>query len=211
MLFFIQRSEFDVNAQYGLNVLRRKASILHSSEMACERTEKSIEYFGYELLPGVYRSPIQYYMALVNHSGNLISAGKPNAAYEFIQKSLSLETLYSELTFPRMEVAINNCVLSGYLSKNLKADECLGLYDMLFTKLEGVEDRILLRNNYNIFLALNNNLPKALANSNDLMNVLHSASRKDNYYSYFVGVNHACFNFLNGNRKEALAILEKLY
>jgi hypothetical protein len=210
MAYFSQRSSFDLEARHGLNVLRRKASILHSSEVACKRTEDSLAYFGHEILPKLYRSPIQFYMALANHSGNLIIAGEFNTAYEYSQEAIALQKIYPEVIFPRIEVPINNYTLSSLLSKTLTAHQCIEVYDSLFKRLNNSEERILLKSNYIVLKALSGKLEEALIHSEALKKLLSNASRKDNYYNYFVGINHAVIIYLTSGHNSALPLLDIL-
>jgi hypothetical protein len=210
MVFLSERIHFDPFAEYGINVLRRKASILHISEIACKRTETSLKYFGKSEVADICSYPLQYYMALANHSGNLTAYGEFDDGYSFAQHAVLFKNSYPEISFPRIEVPINNLIISGYLSHKMPASQCLQLYESLFSNLEYVEGRILLRNNYIILKALNGELDNALTLIDQLHNLLTSTTREDNYYEYFVGINRFVIHFLNGKKNTAKKIIEEL-
>lgn len=210
MMLLAERISFDPFAEYGLNILRRKASILHVGEIACKRTALCLSYFGET--DGWFNSrfPIQYYMALANHSGNLIVAGEFESAYHYAQQSILFKENYPEIAFPRLEIPINNLIVSGFLSNHLTSEKVLEIYDALFEQIENVEYRVLLQNNYFVFKALNNNLRESLKLCENLNNHLASTTRNDSYYRYFVGMNQAILYFLNGERLVANKIINEL-
>lgn len=207
MMLLSERTAFDPSAAYNLNVLRRKASILHISEIAKKRTESAIDYFRCKLDGGVYLYPIQYYMSLTNHSGNLISCGDFQSSYYFAQQAFLLKEQTPEIIFPRPEVPTNNFILSAYLSSQLPANKCVELYDLLFSKLDNSEERILLQSNYAIFKALDNKLEDAFASLEKLWKYLQSATRNDSYYEYYVQINRFALHFLIGQKETAAEII----
>jgi len=210
MMFLSERIRFDSFAEYGINVLRRKASILHISEIACKRTQASLEYFAKSGSPSGYRFPLQYFMALANHSGNLLANGDFENAYDFAQQALLYKNNYPEISFPRTEIPINNFIISGYLSKNLTISQALQLYESLFSNLQYLEGRILLKNNYTIFIAMNGELERARLLIDELNDLLLSTTRGDNYYEYFVGINKFAIHLLNGKKSTAKKLLSEL-
>lgn len=210
MSFLIKRIDYDADAEFGINILRRKASILHIGEIACKRTSESLAYFGHRDQLGIYRSPIQYFMALVNHSGNLIVGGGFSEANQTAQESLSLQKTYSEIVFPRIEVAVNNYIVSGFLSETLDAKKSIQLFDSLFKSIQNPNDRILLQNNYVVMNALSADVDGALSISNQLWKLLSNSSRKDEYYTYFVGVNRAVLFYMVYGQRKATELLDTL-
>src|SRR5690606_1666209 len=150
---------------------------------------------------GAYIYPIQYYMSLSNHAGNLITAGDFDSSHKYAKDAIGLVNLYGEINFPRIEVPINNFILSGYLSKSLNTKECIQLIESLFKYLgDSIDQRILLRNNFIIFKALNNELEDAFTLAKQLTEMLSKATRKDAYYEYFLGINFSVINYLVGDK-----------
>lgn len=207
MMLLSERTAFDPSAAYSLNVLRRKASILHISEIAQKRTRAAIDFFGFTLDGGVHLFPIQYYMALTNHSGNLICCGDFQSAYHFAQQAIVLKDHSPEIIFPRPEVPTNNFILSGYFSSQLSPIKCLELYDLLFSKLDKIEERVLLQSNYAIFKALDNQVEEAYASLERLWNYLQSGTRQDSYYDYYVQINRFALHYLTGQNEKAAEII----
>lgn len=210
MMLLAERIPFDPFAEYGLNILRRKASILHIGEIACKRTLLSLSYFGETDGWFNARFPIQYYMTLANHSGNLIVSGQFESAYHYAQQAILFKDNFSEIAFPRIEIPFNNLMVAGFLSNQLSSDKVIEIYDALFLTLENVEHRVLLQNNYFVFKALNNSLAESLNLCESLNNHLVSTTRNDSYYQYFVGINRAVLYFLNGDKGGASKIINDL-
>lgn len=207
MMLLSERAAFDPAAAYNLNVLRRKASILHISEIAKKRTELAIGYFKGKLDGGVYLYPIQYYMALINHSGNLISSGDFETAYFFSQQAFVLRDQTPEIIFPRPEVATNNFILAAYLSSHLSAGKCVELYELLFSRIDKSEERILIQTNYIIFKALDNKVDDAYRLLEKLWSYLQTGTREDFYYNYYVQINRFALHFLTDRKEQAAQIM----
>jgi hypothetical protein len=207
MMLLSERSAFDPSAIYNLNVLRRKASILHISEIAKKRTEAAIDYFQQVIPGGAYLYPIQYYMALVNHAGNLICCGEFETAYNIAKQIFLLKESTREILFTRNEVATNNFILAGFFSSNLLPEKCIELYEVLFSSLDRSEERVLLRTNYAIFKAMANSVNEAYIELEKLWAFIKEGTREDSYYEYYVQINRFAIHYLNGKTESAIEIL----
>lgn len=209
MLYLTEREKFDPNALDGINVLRRKSQSLHISEVAIQRTLKSLEYFGPKENSKIPMNPIEYYMALSNHAGNEINQGDFENSHCTSLLALNLIKNYPMLNFPRHEIPINNFIVSGILSENLELQNGIDLYEQLFENKKKYADYILLLNNQAILHALNNDLTYAEKIINVAVNFIESESCIDSYYEYYIGINKVImFYFLD---KVSLALREWEY
>lgn len=134
LIFLVERKKYDPLVHDAINIIRRKANALYSAEISAQRTKMSIEHFKSTDDYGEIKNPIQYYMAMANHSGNLILCGEfkeanfySNEAIDFLNKSENIE-------FPRPEIPINNFIISGFLSGNLSAKDGITIYEKNLTK-----------------------------------------------------------------------------
>jgi len=99
MHFLSKRLKYDASAEVQINIIRRKSSAIHSPEIARSRTEKSVAFFSKRNIVGIPLHPVQLYMSLSNHSGNLTNVGEYKAAFETAGRALKLLDTVPEANF----------------------------------------------------------------------------------------------------------------
>ncbi|MAN03299.1 MAG: hypothetical protein CMI35_09475 [Owenweeksia sp.] len=203
MIYLAKRGSYDSNTEVLVNILRRKASIVHIAEVALDRTEKSALFFQNETIGDEYLYPTQYFMSLTNLSGNLLVMGAFEEAYQKSQQALHLFYDLAEVSFPRVDVPFNNMVLSGWLSNNLSSEEALNLINGVYTSMSPANRSILVSNNLGVLIAMSGNLKKACDFLEELQELLSSGRRKDNYYEFFIRMNLSVVYRLLNRLKES--------
>ena len=201
MHFLSMRMKFDSNAEVQINIIRRKSNAIHSPEIATSRTEKSVAFFSKHNPDGVPLYPVQLYMSLSNHSGNLTIVGSFQSAFEAAGKALSLLTSVSEAYFPRDEIPANNYAVSGFYSGLLDAEEGTTILKQTLRSCDFC-DNFLLRNNLGVLLALQGQLKEA-------KDVLGSAYRDlcsedpDDFFAFYLLNNLVGVEVIGGDKAAA--------
>lgn len=198
MRYFTSRLDFDSSALYGINVIRRKASALHPSDIAVQRTADSLSYFGPSHNSSVPLNPVQYYMALSNHTGNLTVLGEFKEAFAFAQRAINLFNEFPRITFSRREIPVNNYVVSGVLSDQFAPAEGLKIMEAVLNEREEFSDKIILLSNYAVLCALNDDLPLSTDYFQKAVRMLTDAS-SDEYYWFLIRNNLMTIDLMLGN------------
>jgi tetratricopeptide (TPR) repeat protein len=198
-----ERTSYDSSTGYYINIIRRKASSLYISEVACNRTAKSIEYFSAmdDQMKFVY--PLQYYYSINNHAANLITSGDFIEAFKFSKEALSVPNRIDNVHFPEYEIPSSNYIVSGLLSQNFSNQEALQLFKEVYNKNGTTADTILIANNYGVIEILNGNLNTAYILFKELYDSIKD-SNIDCYYKYFIGSNLALLRHSLGDKEQAL-------
>jgi len=207
--YYWSHRKVDPWALYSLNVLRRRSECLHHLPTATMHLERALAYFGPLGPQTLPRHPIQYFYALVNLVGNHLAAGRFDEAH---QKALELETFVRDhqmMHWPGLENAANNSILAAYLSKNLAMTKATALMEQLYEGATGVGDRLLIQNNYAVFLIYADQLAKAEELLEKALSELVADTRPDEYHFYFVGNNLALLRATGGNISGAQDLFTK--
>jgi hypothetical protein len=207
--YYWSHRKVDPWALYSLNVLRRRSECLHHLPTATMHLERALSYFGPLESQTIPRHPIQYYYALVNLVGNHIAGGHFDEAH---QKALELETFVRDhqmIHWPGLENAANNSILAGFFSKNLTVTKATGLMEQLYEGATGVGDRLLIQNNYAVFLIYDDQLAKAQKLLEKAFSELTADTRPDEYHFYFVGNNLALLRAIGGDISGAQDLFSK--
>lgn len=204
-----KRSKFDKSALVNLNIIRRKASALHISEVSYLRIKQSVDFFSEIDNSNFLVSPVQYYLSLVNCSGNLISLGEYEEALSYSKQGLDLINEHLAITFPESHICANNYIVSGLLSRIIQPEQAIYLFETLNEGGDLTADKILIQNNYAIALIYNNHLEKALEIWKTAFKNLEN-DELDRYYIYYISINYASLLFLFGKHNEAIKIFKKM-
>lgn len=205
MTYFSMRMDYDSEIGTSLNVLRRKAASLHSSEIAVKRTKDAAEYFGPSATGTAPRNPLEYYRALSNLSGNQTVQGDYDSAWQAAQKALDLVRQFPDMSFPRLEIPTNNLVIAGLLADYLNSEEARRLVEAALSSTSDHADSILLRNNLAVFMTMSGKLDEARLELESLSKRIERENSSDDYYFYFVNSNLIALEYLLGTTSEGLA------
>lgn len=213
LIFLSERKNYDPLVYDAINIIRRKANALHSAEISALRTKHSIEHFKATDDYGEIKNPIQYYMALANHSGNLIICGEFKEANFYSNEAIKLLSKSENMEFPRPEIPINNFIVSGFLSGELSPDDGINLYNKIFAEntCSDYADHVLLLNNQAILLVHSNNFKEAIFLLDKAINFLKEKKSEDNFYEYYLKMNLLTLNSLLGYKKNLKTDLKKLF
>ncbi|BCS55642.1 ATP-binding protein [Geobacter sp. SVR] len=201
MHFLSKRLKFDTNAEVQINIIRRKANAIHSPEVATSRTEKSVAFFSKRNTVGIPLYPVQLYMSLSNHSGNLTTLGQFTAAFETAGRALSLLTTIPEANFPRDEIPANNYAVAGFYSGLLGAKEGTLILKQTLHSCNFC-DNFILRNNLGVLLALQGQLKEAKDELTAAYQDLCSTDG-DDFFAYYLLSNLVGVEAIGGDKISA--------
>lgn len=209
MLHLAGRKKYDASSDYYLNILRRKSNALHINEIACNRTEKSIEYFSGESKSSIV-FPVQYYYSLCNHSANLLARGDFLEAFTFSKGCLNLIKEYPYVRFIEPQIPSSNYIVSGFLSNLIPSTDAVNLFEQIQVYEDGIADSILIKNNHYV-VAIHNNLLDDAYRGFKQLHQLTKAPSFDMYYKYFVESNLTLLEYVMGNVEFAKTSWKALY
>ena len=208
--YFAARVKTDPWALYGLNCLRRRAECLHHFPAAKTRLENALKYFGATETGILPRHPSQYYYTLTNLIGNLIASGYFEEALGRAQELEQVIHVHPTIGWPSMEVPVNNHILAGYLGGSLPASEAVRLLEQLRDGQVEIGDRILIENNYAVFLIHSGRMEEARKVLEKIYALLDEGEESDAYHRYFVANNLAAILALSGEASSATLILDQV-
>ena len=207
-----RRINFDIDASYKLNILRRKASSLYPPQQAFIWTRKSKGFFAPKEKESLPLDPIEYYMSLNNYLATSLMAGKFNLVTEETAELISLPQKIKYLKFPRFEMPLNNAILISYLNHKITVEEARERFQQIIDTYN-VEDStgVIIKVNSAIFYGLSGDFPKALKILEALYDKIKSIENLEFYYKYLVEVNLRVLQYLNGNKEsvEKLGNIQK--
>lgn len=160
MEYLQPRLNYDENAQFVANILRRKSNAMHECIYAERNIRKSVQYFA--PLPGQNAplNPIQYLMSLGNYAGILIEVGRFIDCFRAITKAQKLVEDNPQIVFPRMHIIDNNYLICIYLMDDERKKEVLDSYKHLVRYNENA-DNIFITSNYCALLSVNGLIDEA--------------------------------------------------
>jgi tetratricopeptide (TPR) repeat protein len=210
-IYYNKLRRSDPNAETAINILRRKSATLYGAEIATDRCRTAVDFFGAGNEEGLPRSPVQYYMGLCNLSGNLLVIGEFVEARQTAERAANFWRKCQDLAIPRLEVAINNLLVSSLISGALNAKDAEhAMKEMDFNSSDS-PDKYLLANNLIIFTAFTGNLDEALQQAMQTFSSLGTNTSDDNYYRYFIGTNLAGILHLTGKTRQAITLWRQLH
>lgn len=209
--FYAERSRYCDDYKKELNVLRRKTTPFYELEPAAITLKRAVVFFAPANDGSNYiQYPIQYFMALTNYSSNQICSGEFCKAFEYTKTALDLYNSMKGLRFPRIEIAINNYLISGFLSYNITLPDTIASFIMLLEKLEKIADMAIIQTNLAALYLLDFQLEKALAILDDLQKRIEKSSCKEYSYIYHVKTNLLIISLLKNANDEAKDYLAQL-
>lgn len=205
-----KRINFDIEASYKLNILRRKASSLYSPQQAFIGTSKSKSFFAPKEKESLPLNPIEYYMSLNNYLATSLMSGKYNLVTNEAAELISLPQKIKYLKFPRFEMPLNNAILIFYLNHKITVDEAKERFQQIIDTYN-VEDStgVIIKVNLAIFYGLSGEFVESLKILETLYNKIKFIENLEFYYKYLVEVNLRVLQYLEEN-KECIELLENI-
>ena len=210
----LKRIDFDLEAPFRLNTLRRKASSLHSPASSFIQVGKSKDFFAPRSdieNGGGPLDPVEYYMSLNNYIAVALMAGKASKVFRDAEILIKLPLQYQYLKFPRYEMPLNNAVLTAFLNGAVTAGGAeKSLQNVLsHCEAEDTTDAII-RVNLAVFAALQSDFIRAKEYLETLARETSTIENLEYYYLYLVQVNLASVLFALNRPDHAIQLLEEL-
>lgn len=209
-----ERIDFDLEASFRLNTLRRKASGLHPPKVSFAMVRKSKEFFSPR--GGVENGetpldPIEYYMSLNNYIATALMAGKASRVFRDAEVLIKLPMTYQYLKFPRYEMPLNNSILVAFLNGSINASEAEESLESVLVQCEAENTTaVIIRVNLAVFTALKGNVMEAREHLELLVREMEKIENLEYYYKYLVQVNLAASLCATGQNDHAQQILQEL-
>ena len=139
--FYSEKARICSDYKKELNILRRKCMPFYELEVAAVYLKKSVSFFSPTKNDYFVMYPRQYFMSLINYSSNQICMGEFSNAFDSAQIALNLYNQMLGMRFPRLEIAMNNYLLSGFLSKRMNISDTITSFCALLQNLEEIADK----------------------------------------------------------------------
>lgn len=208
------RLDFDMEASFRFNTLRRKASSLYSPTVAFQKASASKAFFAPKDVQesgAIPLNPIEYYMSLNNYVAVALMAGKAADVFEDAGILIKLPHDYPYLKFQRYEMPLNNAILVAYLNKIINAEEAeRSLRDVLKKCKTENSTSMIVRVNIAVFTALQGEFDSARKQLEGLLEESLQIDNLEFYYAYLIQVNLAAVLYVSGQRIRCIQLLEKL-
>ena len=202
-----KRIDFDINASYKLNILRRKASSLYPPKQAFNSTRKSKVFFAPKEKDGLPLDPIEYYMSLNNFIATALMAGEFQSVLDEAAEIISLPQKLKYLKFPRFEMPLNNAVLIFFLNNKITVNEAIErLQQIIDTYTIQDSTGVIIKVNLAIFYGLSYNFSKSLDILEGLYDKMKVIENLEFYYKYLVEVNLEAIQYIIGNRNSLISL-----
>ncbi len=208
------RIDFDMEASFRLNTLRRKASSIYPPTKSFTLNRKSKDFFApnrtleSSKLP---LDPVEYYMSLNNYVATALMAGKAADVFREASELINLPQEIKYLKFPRYEMPLNNAILVAYLNRSITAKEAQSRMEMILCKcITEDSTSTIIRVNVAIFMALNGEITDAEAQLERLYSEMKEIHNLEFYYRFLIEVNFSSILFMNGAQNRAITILESI-
>ena len=208
-LSIAKRLNYDFDASCKLNILRRKASMIHNEEKAFSLTQSSKEFFSENTNKSP--DPLQCYMSLTNFLAAALKNGQIESLTDDIANLVELPSKYSYLHFQRLEIPINNIVIILSIKNELSSHEAIRILNATL-KLYTPEDttQIIILSNIAIMFGIAGDFKKALQILKGLYNKFCCLENLEFYYRYIIEINLSAIHFAMGNKDIAINIIENL-
>lgn len=205
------RFDHDDTAQARYHTLNRIANSLYGCEISANKMKKSVGYFGVNYKTGgLWRDIKQYYLAQINYAGAQCLNGQFEDSSNINEEVLKLFQKFPNYPFPRINILLNNYLVSGYLSNRITIHECLKSYEEIIAPLHKYADRLFYISNYSIFLALSGQLQKAIECLHKESLLQNTNEDKEQLYNYRVALNQGVYYYLLGQKEKAIELLVSL-
>lgn len=114
------------------------------------------------------------------------------------------------MRFPRLEIAMNNYLLSGFLSKKMSISDTITSFCALLQNLEEVADKVLIQTNLSALYLMNFQKDKAFSLLSILNTDIEKSKCKEFSYIYHVKTNLLIIAILEHNWQKAETIAREL-
>lgn len=132
------------------------------------------------------------------------------SGFDNAQIALNLYNEMPGMRFPRLEIAMNNYLLSGFLSKKINIDDTITSFCALLQNLEEVADKVLIQMNLSALYLMNFQKDKAISLLSILNTDIENSKCKEFSYIYHVKTNLLVIAILEHNWENAENILNEL-
>ena len=187
--FYGKNAKFCDDYKKELNILRRKVAPFYELEIAAIHLKKSVRFFAANNDTSIIQYPVQYFISLINYSANRISLGYFNEAFALIKTALDLKSDLSALHFPRVEIAINNYLIAGFLSKKMTLNNTIDSLILMLRKIDHIADETILNTNLAAFYLMNLEKNKSLHILESLEQQVSKSECKKFSYLYHIKTN----------------------
>jgi len=187
-----KRYQDDASLEIIVQILNRNASALYSTEIALQKTKKSVDYFE----KYAHTLPLEYIYALTNYSGLLLIASEYEQGFIYAQKAIKFFS-DKNIWIKDLGKIINNYLVNGVLSQKISYNEAIRIFESLLENMKSHKS-ILLINNYYVLMALANQSDE-LIDKIDLLFWSKEVQRHNDYYIYLVGINYICIAIIMDN------------
>lgn len=208
--FYGKNSKICSEYKKELNIMRRKCTPFYELEVATIYLKKSVSFFSPSQSDFFILYPRQYFMSLINYSSNQICMGEFSTGFDNAQTALNLYNQMPGMRFPRLEIAMNNYLLSGFLSKKMDINDTITSFCALLQNLEEVADKVLIQSNLSALYLINFQKEKAFSLLNIINDEIENSKCKEFSYIYHVKTNLLVIAILEHNWQKADMILNEL-
>lgn len=203
---FCRYEQENPNIQVKRNTLLRISNTICSEQTSKYHMAEAVSFFksnqSYE------KGTINYFIALCNYSGTMIENGNFGLAFENTQEAKKLTEEHGSISFPRIQILLNNYLISGYLSNNLNAKDCMEHFEKIISEMPKNAERLFFTSNLSIFYALTNQFELAHQTLHKESEVHRTSNDSEGKYISRVRFNLSIFNYLSGKGEQAILEME---
>lgn len=196
----------NLNIQVKRNTLFRMSNTICGEQTSKYHMENAVSFF--KANQSYEKGTINYFIALCNYSGIMIENGNFGLAFENTQKAQQLTQEHSSISFPRIQILHNNFLVSGYLSNNLNAEDCIEPFKKIISEIPEIAERLYYASNLSIFHALTNRFELAHQTLYTEGEVHQTSKDSEGKYDSRVRFNLSVFNYLSGKCEQAILEME---
>ena len=190
-----RRIAIDRTAEDAIARLERTSPSLHPPGIAMPQVRDAAIHFGdsSEGLP--VRQPVELYKSLVTLVAQEIANARYSDAVVTAGRLGALIGRYPERSFPRADFARSNMVLAQFRNGDIDERAAAAAQNELVESGSSVDDPFYPQSNLAIFLALNGEIPRALAIVSELQALLKGRALPEPSMSYLLAANETCLRY----------------
>jgi hypothetical protein len=210
-LFYGRKAKLCEDYKKELNVLRRKSTPFYEVDIAGIYLKKSVNYFSPKDIDGTFiRYPRQYFMSLTNFGANQACLGNFTEAFNLSKTAIDLYNHMPGIHFPRLEIVINNYLLSGYLSNKMALKDTIVSFNTLLSEIKQIADKTIIMTNLAALYLLDLQQDKANEILHELDREIEKSNCNEFSYEYHVKVNLLIIEIINRNWIQAKKLVKSL-
>jgi len=207
----IKKSSSHDNAlRHLLFVLNRKASAIKTAPVARQGIKKAAEYFIGRYPENEPVDILELYKCLINLTAALLNNGQYEMAYNKCGEVLGLITHYRNLTFPRVDLLLNNATIAAYRSDQIDLQTAIDQQEAVVGSRYCNKDDHIQRSNLAGFHVLSGNQTEARAILDELEEEIAERSIDESYIVYNMLSNRLALTCLERDEKEFDETLKRL-